>query len=157
VVNFRGPIVFCVISRYHGGAFVVFSNQLHDNMEVAALDGSHASVIGGAPAAAVVFAREVQRRTEQDPRVVELTRAVAESDGADKARLRAQLNAVQQDVYSKHLGRVADEFDAVHSVERALQVGSVHTIIPPSHLRPYLVDAIERGMKRELERLRNPS
>ena len=25
VVNFRGPMVFCVISRYHGGAFVVFS------------------------------------------------------------------------------------------------------------------------------------
>ena len=25
VVNFGGPIVFCVISRYHGGAFVVFS------------------------------------------------------------------------------------------------------------------------------------
>ena len=24
VVNFDGPIVFCVISRYHGGAFVVF-------------------------------------------------------------------------------------------------------------------------------------
>ena len=25
VVNFWGPMVFCVISRYHGGAFVVFS------------------------------------------------------------------------------------------------------------------------------------
>ena len=25
IVNFNGPIVFCVISRYHGGAFVVFS------------------------------------------------------------------------------------------------------------------------------------
>jgi acetyl-CoA carboxylase carboxyltransferase component len=25
VVNFDGPIVFCVISRFHGGAFVVFS------------------------------------------------------------------------------------------------------------------------------------
>ena len=25
VVNFDGPIVFCVVSRYHGGAFVVFS------------------------------------------------------------------------------------------------------------------------------------
>src|SRR3954468_17032785 len=24
VVNFSGPIVFCVVSRYHGGAFVVF-------------------------------------------------------------------------------------------------------------------------------------
>ena len=30
VVNFRGPIVFCVVSRYHGGAFVVFSARLND-------------------------------------------------------------------------------------------------------------------------------
>ena len=34
VVNFKGPIVFCVVSRYHGGAFVVFSKTLNDNMEV---------------------------------------------------------------------------------------------------------------------------
>jgi hypothetical protein len=30
VVNFDGPIVFCVISRYHGGASVVFSQKLND-------------------------------------------------------------------------------------------------------------------------------
>ena len=30
VVNFDGPIVFCVVSRYHGGAFVVFSQRLND-------------------------------------------------------------------------------------------------------------------------------
>ncbi len=70
VVNFDGPIVFCVVSRYHGGAFVVFSKALSDNFEVVAVEGAHASVIGGAPAAAVVFAREVERRTEADPRVV---------------------------------------------------------------------------------------
>ena len=34
VVNFRGPLVFCVVSRYHGGAFVVFSNKLNEDMEV---------------------------------------------------------------------------------------------------------------------------
>jgi len=32
IVNFVGPIVFCVISRYHGGAFVVFSKALNLNM-----------------------------------------------------------------------------------------------------------------------------
>ena len=70
LVNFDGPIVFCVISRYHGGAFVVFSGALNDNMEVVAVEGSYASVIGGAPAAAVVFARDVSTRTSEDPRVV---------------------------------------------------------------------------------------
>ncbi len=85
VVNFRGPIVFCVVSRYHGGAFVVFSSTLNDAMEVAAVEGSYASVIGGAPAAAVVFAGEVNKRTAADPRVAELEAAIAaaRADGAE--------------------------------------------------------------------------
>src|SRR5699024_989770 len=44
IVNFAGPIVFCVISRYHGGAFVVFSKALNPNMTVLAVEGSFASV-----------------------------------------------------------------------------------------------------------------
>ncbi len=148
VVNFDGPIVFCVISRYHGGAFVVFSKTLNDNMEVAALEGSKASVIGGAPAAAVVFAREVHQRTDRDVAVRELEAQVAEADGTERARLRAELAVLRERVHSTHLGAVAAEFDAVHSVERAEQVGSLDVIIPPSQLRPYLVDAVERGMAR---------
>ena len=37
VTNFRGPIIFVVVSRYHGGAFVVFSKRLHDGMVTAAV------------------------------------------------------------------------------------------------------------------------
>jgi acetyl-CoA carboxylase carboxyltransferase component len=147
VVNFRGPIVFCVISRYHGGAFVVFSNALHDNLEVAALEGSHASVIGGAPAAAVIFAREVDQRTRKDPRVLELESALADPE------LRARLEETRAAVRSEKLGEVAQEFDYIHSVERALEVGSIHRILPPGELRPYLIDAVERGMEKELGRL----
>ncbi|HEY2291235.1 MAG TPA: carboxyl transferase domain-containing protein, partial [Thermoanaerobaculia bacterium] len=150
VVNFRGPIVFCVVSRYHGGAFVVFSNALHDNLEVAALEGTHASVIGGAPAAAVVFAREVDRRTRQDARVVELERAIADPERGDRARLLAQLEETREAVRSEKLGEVAEEFDHIHSVQRAQKVGSVHHILPPERLRPYLIEAVERGMEREL-------
>jgi acetyl-CoA carboxylase carboxyltransferase component len=68
VTNFRGPFVFVVVSRYHGGAFVVYSKRLNESMEIAAVEGSYASVIGGAPAAATVFARDVRSRTEADPR-----------------------------------------------------------------------------------------
>ena len=60
VVNFVGPLLFLVVSRYHGGAFVVFSAALNESMEVAALEGAHASVIGGAPAAAVVSPADAQ-------------------------------------------------------------------------------------------------
>lgn len=151
VVNFDGPIVFVVISRYHGGAFVVFSNTLHDNMEIAAIEGSHASVIGGAPAAAVVFARDVKNRTANDPRVVEATAAVRGAEASTRTDLRAQLATVTEEVRSEKLGEVADEFDTIHDINRALAVGSVHAVIAPHDLRPYLVEAIERGLERELD------
>ena len=67
-------------------------------------------------------------------------------------KLRDQLNKVRKVVHSEKLREVAEEFDSVHSVHRALEVGSVHRIIPPASLRPYLVDAIQRGIARELER-----
>ncbi|MCA9641069.1 MAG: biotin attachment protein, partial [Myxococcales bacterium] len=59
VVNFKGPILFLVVSRYHGGAYVVFSRELNPSLRALALEGSYASVIGGGPAAKVVFGREV--------------------------------------------------------------------------------------------------
>ncbi|MFN7987598.1 MAG: biotin carboxylase N-terminal domain-containing protein [Thermoanaerobaculia bacterium] len=153
VTNFRGPIVFTVVSRYHGGAFVVFSKTLNDNMEVAALEGTYASVIGGAPAAAVVFAREVDQRTKKDPRVAALEKEIAGAPDSEKRKLRARLADVVKAVRSEKLGQVADEFDGIHSVQRALAVGSLDRILPARELRPYLVDALERGMAKELARI----
>jgi acetyl/propionyl-CoA carboxylase alpha subunit/acetyl-CoA carboxylase carboxyltransferase component len=157
VVNFDGPIVFCVVSRYHGGAFVVFSGTLNDNMEIAAVEGSYASVIGGAPAAAVVFAAEVSRRTAADPRVADLQARIAEAtddgSGGDASRLRAELASVRPAVHAEKLGEVAGEFDNVHSIERARDVGSVDSIVPAARLRPYLIDAVRRGMQRALAAL----
>jgi acetyl-CoA carboxylase carboxyltransferase component len=146
VVNFDGPIVFCVVSRYHGGAFVVFSKTLNDNMEVLAVEGSYASVIGGAPAAGVVFTGEVDARTSADPRVTALERRVADAPPVERARLVAELSEVRAAVRSEKLGEVAAEFDAVHSIERAVKVGSVDAIISAAELRPRLVDAVERGL-----------
>jgi acetyl/propionyl-CoA carboxylase alpha subunit/acetyl-CoA carboxylase carboxyltransferase component len=149
VVNFKGPIVFCVISRYHGGAYVVFSRALNEQLEVAALEGTYASVIGGAPAAAVVFAGEVETRTRNDERLQALNQAMLQAEAAEKGRLRAQWNELYNVVYSEKLGEMAAEFDHVHSVFRALRVGALNHIIPPANLRPYLIDAVKRGVERE--------
>ena len=92
VVNFRGPIVFCVISRYHGGAFVVFSQRLNEQLEAVAVDGARASVIGGSAAAAVVFAREVDaaaRADERDPRARRADRG-RRGDRPGRAAVRAR-------------------------------------------------------------------
>ncbi|WP_396446488.1 carboxyl transferase domain-containing protein [Actinomadura sp.] len=143
IVNFRGPIVFCVISRYHGGAFVVFSKALNPNMTVLALEGSFASVLGGAPAAAVVFSRDVDARTAADPRVRELEARVAASTGPDRAALLAELDELRSSVRAEKLGEVAAEFDAVHDIRRAVEVGSVDAVIPAAELRPRIIEAIE--------------
>ncbi|HTR94696.1 MAG TPA: biotin carboxylase N-terminal domain-containing protein [Trebonia sp.] len=146
IVNFEGPIVFCVISRYHGGAFVVFSKALNPNMTVLALEGSFASVLGGAPAAAVVFAADVSNRTAADPRVTELQARLAETSGAERAALTLRLADVQASVRAEKLGEVAAEFDRVHSIQRAVEVGSVDAIVSVAGLRPAIIEAIERGL-----------
>jgi acetyl-CoA carboxylase carboxyltransferase component len=148
VTNFDGPIVFVVVSRYHGGAFVVFSKALNEAMEIAAVEGSYASVIGGAPAAATVFARDVKKRTEADHRVREAREAIVGADGAEATRLRNNLAMVTEQVRSEKLGEVAGEFDAIHTIDRALRVGSVDRIIAAADLRPYVIDALDRGMAR---------
>jgi acetyl-CoA carboxylase carboxyltransferase component len=138
-----------VISRYHGGAYVVFSGALNDGLEVAALEGTYASVIGGAPAAAVVFAGEVESRTRKDERLQALNQAMLQADAIEKGRLRSQWNELHDVVYSGKLGEMANEFDRVHSVYRALSVGALSHIIPPANLRSYLTDAVERGIRHE--------
>jgi acetyl-CoA carboxylase carboxyltransferase component len=122
-------------------------------MEVAALEGTYASVIGGAPAAAVVFAREVDQRTKKDPRVQALEKEIASASDVEKRKLRGRLGDLVKAVRSEKLGQVAEEFDGIHSVQRALAVGSLDRIIPAAELRPYLVDALERGMAKEMARI----
>ncbi|WP_319462572.1 biotin carboxylase N-terminal domain-containing protein [Micromonospora sp. RTP1Z1] len=147
IVNFRGPIVFCVISRYHGGAFVVFSKALNPNMTVLALEGSFASVLGGAPAAAVVFSGDVDARTAADPRVRDLEARAAAASGADRAAITAELDELRSSVRAEKLGEVATEFDRVHNIQRAVEVGSVDAVIRAAELRPRIIEAIESHLR----------
>jgi hypothetical protein len=67
--------------------------------------------------------------------------------GEDAQGLRADLEEARTEARSAKLGEVAEEFDRVHSIERAQDRGSVHRIIPSESLRPYLVEALERGIQ----------
>jgi len=142
VVEFNGPIVFCVVARYHGGAYVVFSKALNENLVALAIEGSYASVIGGAPAAAVVFPREVDARTSDDGRVVAARAALDAAPQDQKPRLREQLARVSSSVKAEKQAELAREFDAIHSVARAKAVGSLDDVISASALRPRLIAAI---------------
>jgi hypothetical protein len=64
--------------------------------------------------------------------------------------LRAEAAAFTAAMRAEKLGEVADEFDRVHSVERALAMGSITAIIPADQRRSHVIDAIGRGVAREL-------
>ena len=125
VTNFAGRLVFCVVSRYHGGAFVVFSKSLNDRLVVLAVDGAKASVIGGSAAAAVIFGREVAARVERDPRLA-------------GERTPDLVDRVTADVRAA----VAREFDDIHTIQRALEVGSVDRVVHPAELRAAIIGSL---------------
>ena len=146
IVNFDGPIVFTVISRYHGGAFVVFSKTLNPRMSVLAVEGSFASVIGGAPAAAVVFAGDVEKRTSKDARVMDLEAQIASIEGAGRGDLLVDLADLRAAVRAEKISEVAGEFDSVHDIHRAVAMGSVDRVIAASDLRPAIIQALAEGL-----------
>ena len=137
------PIFFVVVSRYHGGAYVVFSRSLNPNLQASALTGAYASVIGGAPAAAVVFSREVRNRALADPSVAALRDQL---EAAPRAELREAYERLLAQTILSEQARLAAEFDAIHSVGRALDVGSLEKILEPTELRPFLVRQIAAAL-----------
>ncbi len=136
VVRFDGLLIFLVVSRYHGGAYVVFSKALNPGIRALAFTGSYASVIGGAAAAAVVFTREVRLRAAADPAV---QRAREELRGSASATLREAYERALADATRDAQVAVAAEFDGVHTVERACHTGSLDGIIDPAATRPTLI------------------
>jgi acetyl/propionyl-CoA carboxylase alpha subunit/acetyl-CoA carboxylase carboxyltransferase component len=135
VVNFEGPLLFLVVSRYHGGAYVVFSRELNPNLRAFALEGSYASVIGGGPAAAVVFAREVRARVAADARIKGRPPARTPADRIAREKALEMVKLEKQ-------AEVAAEFDAIHTVDRAREVGSLEAIFPAGGLRQRLIEAL---------------
>ena len=156
VVNFRGPIVFCVIARYHGGAYVVFSQTLNEHLASFALEGSFASVIGGAPAAAVVFPNVVRRRVESDTRVVAALDAMKALVGTPLGDAQKAYAALLQEVEAEQQAELAREFDTVHSVDRAKRVGSIRDVISVGGLRSLIATQIREKTPRADEVATHP-
>ena len=105
-------------------------------------------MIGGSAAAGVVFTRDVTAATRSDARVVELEERIEAAEGLDARRLRGELASLLDTVRAEKMGELAAKFDSIHSIQRAVEVGSVNSIVAAADLRPYLVEAIERGMKK---------
>ncbi len=143
LVNFSGPVLLVVLSRYHGGAYVVFSTALQDSMEAIALEGSYASVIGGSAAASVVFNSSIKRKVEKIPSIVSLRKKVDSASGKKRIQLEAKLTEMLIEKKGELRQKLASKFDKVHSVDRAARVGSLKAVINPADLRAYIIDFLE--------------
>ena len=148
IVNFEGPIVFCVVSRYHGGAFVVFSKALNPEHDRARRRGVVRLGHRWRPGrrGRVLPRRRCPHRGR--PAGHGRRARLGEATGAERALLATELADLRTAVRSEKLGEVASEFDAVHSIHRAVSVGSVDAVIDPHELRPRIIAAIEAGLAR---------
>ena len=66
-------------------------------------------------------------------------------DRLDRAR-RVTDRRVRASVRAEKLGEVAAHFDNVHSIHRAVEVGSVDEVIEATDLRPRIISALEAGL-----------
>jgi len=64
------------------------------------------------------------------------------ADGAQRAELATELAELRVAVRAEKLSEVATEFDRVHSIQRAVEVGSVDAVIGADELRPRLIAAV---------------
>jgi hypothetical protein len=91
----------------------------------------------------VVFTREVRARAAADPAVRRLRDALVPHPGAEA---RASLQQAMESAMLEAQRRLAQEFDAIHSVERARRVGSLDAVVPASRMRPHLIGLLHRAL-----------
>jgi hypothetical protein len=94
----------------------------------------------------VVFSAEVDKRAAADPRYHALEAQIADAEGPSRARLLVELADLRTTLRAEKISEVAAAFDAVHSIHRAVDVGSVDAVIEAAELRPRIIAEIERGL-----------
>ena len=100
---------------------------------------------------ASVFTRDVNVAVRKDERITALEERIEAAEGPERQKLRTELSSLTETVRAEKMGELAAKFDSIHSIQRAVEVGSVSSIVAAESLRPYLIEAIERGMAKALE------
>ena len=83
-----------------------------------------------------------------DPRIVQLQAELEQADSSEVPALREQLDSLKHEVMLEQRGNLARTFDAIHSVDRAIEQGSLDAVIEAENLRPAIVDALSKSLKK---------
>ena len=148
IVNFDGPIAFCVISRFHGGAFVVFSRRLNagpgDDRAGGRARLGHRRRAGGRGRV-----RARGRRAHAQGRADRGAGRADRGGRGRRARAAARRARRRSGPRSGRRSSASWRPSSTPSTasQRAVEVGSVDRIVPAAELRPQLIEAIERGMR----------
>ena len=76
-------------------------------------------------------------------KVRELQERIASAPQEQRAALMVELADVRAELRADKISEVAAEFDAIHSIHRAVEVGSVDAVIAAAQLRPAVINAID--------------
>ena len=98
-------------------------------------------------AAAVVFTGEVDKRTAASPAMRDLDARIAEATGSERIGLLVEQSGLRAGTRAEKISEVAAEFDGIHNIHRAVDVGSVDAVIPAARLRPEIIGAIEKHLE----------
>ena len=142
------------ISRYHGGAFVVFSERPQRQPGGRRRSRAPTPRSSAAPRRPRWSSRARWSKRARRTRGSRSCEArVAAASGHEKARLRARLREVLRAVHSEKLGRGGGRVRRASTAWSGPGgVGSVHEIIPRAPLRPHPRSRrIERGHSQERE------
>lgn len=61
--------------------------------------------------------------------------------------LQAELAELREEVRAEMISTVAGEFDAVHNVHRAVEVGSIDEVVSVSTLRPRIIEILRSKLR----------
>ncbi len=175
IVEHQGPILVVNLGNLVGGTFVVLSKQLNRHLIILAIEGSRIQVIGGNAAAKVIFHSSICKQAEEDPRVLKIRNLLSKFSNKEKKgeieeditnkkirsishnklrELENSLEFTRRNVIEEIEIREGASFDQIHSVERALKVGSIDAIIPLRTLRQSIIQYQQRGLIQYLKSLK---
>lgn len=169
VTDHRGPLFVVNLGALVGGTFVILSKQLNPQLKILAVEGSQVKVIGGKSAAKVVFNSRIKEQVEKNVEIQQmkalLQGVVSQLDGStmtqvnkaslpkkgdaktpNRGELEGALKQMRRQLTEELENKEASSFEQIHTVERAIRVGSVDAVVSLKTLRNAIIGHLQNSL-----------